>query len=226
MNWPWSKKEERQKKERDDRYIFREEPAEQKRRFAYFFELPLYIKIFIIIAIIFALNAALFLPLGITAILFELWLGFLQFVKLQIPLWMVFIMGAVLLAIGTYLIPRIDIPSLEERYIYLSQWKDGNLRYFNTLKGTLVFKDAWVKNIAWFRWVAIGNVEVETTDERSRITAFESRDLEVSKDIAIEQENRHLKRIIAQMERDQRRGKTAITIEELGKFVEQTKERK
>lgn len=224
MRWPWRKKEEQKKEEWYS--PLEEEQTEKGGRLAYFFELPLYIKIFIIIAIIFALNAALFLPLGITAILFEIWLGFLQFVKLQIPLWMVFIIGAVLLAIGTYLIPRIDIPSLEDRYVYFSQWKDGNLRYFRTLHGTLVFKDAWVKNIAWFRWVAIGKVEVETTDERSRITAYESRNLEVSKDIAIEQENRHLKRIIAQMERDQRKGKLLTTLEEIGNFMEKAKERK
>ncbi|MBW1933434.1 MAG: hypothetical protein JRI56_10590, partial [Deltaproteobacteria bacterium] len=53
MNWPFRKKEDREKNER----IMPEE--RERSRFAYFFELPFYMKVFVIIAILLALNVVL-----------------------------------------------------------------------------------------------------------------------------------------------------------------------
>lgn len=220
--WPFGKKDDKDKDEKEWIDNERETPS----RFAYFFELPFYIKVFILIGIIFALNATLFLPLGLTAVLFEMWLAFIQAIRLLIPLWMGLFLMLLAALFGIYLIPRIEIPDTDEKYIYLGHENDGNLHYFKVLHGKLAFKDEYVKRVGLFRFTVIGEVSSAREDERTGITTYESEDLEVTQDLAVLAENKHLKRRISQMERDQRNSRISTTIDEMGDFVEKTKERR
>jgi len=222
MNWPFRKKED--KKEKENEWIMPEE--RERSRFAYFFELPFYMKAFVIIAILLALNMVLFLPLGLTAELFELWLAFIQALRLMIPLWMVFVLMAFAALFGIYLVPRIEIPDNDERYVYFKHESDGNLHYFSTLHGKLAFKDDYVRRVGFFRFTVIGEVSTINEDTRTGLMTYESEDLEVTQDLALLAENRHLKRMIAQMERDQRNTSLSKLLDMLGSFMEKTKERK
>ena len=220
MNWPFRKKKDREKNE----WIMPEE--RERSRFAYFFELPFYMKVFIIIAILLALNVVLFLPLGLTAELFELWLAFIQALRLMIPLWLAFALMAFAALFGIYLMPRIEIPDTEERYVYFKHESDGNLHYFTTLHGKLAFKDDYVRRVGFFRFAVIGEVSSINEDERTGIMTYESEDLEVTQDLALLAENRHLKRTIAQMERDQRNTSLSKLLDMLGSFMEKAREKK
>ena len=221
MNWPFRKKE-----DKEEKWVIWQEEQPERSRFAYFVELPFYMKVFVIIAVLLALNMVLFLPLGLTAELFELWLAFIQALRLMIPLWMVFVLMAFAALFGIYLVPRIEIPDNDERYVYFKHESDGNLHYFSTLHGKLAFKDDYVRRVGFFRFTVIGEVSSINEDERTGIMTYESEDLEVTQDLALLAENRHLKRTIAQMERDQRNTSLSKLLDMLGSFVEKTKERK
>lgn len=220
--WPFHKKDDKNKEEKE----WVTDELGTPSRFAYFFELPFYIKVFIFIGIIFALNVALFLPLGLTAVLFELWLAFIQAIRLMIPVWIALLLVLIATLFGIYMIPRLEIPDSDERYIYLEHESDGNLHYFKTLHGKLAFKDEYIKKVGWFRFTVIGEVSSVSEDERTGIITYESEDLEVTQDLALLTENKHLKRLIAQIERDQRNRRISTTMDEMGDFVEKTRERR
>lgn len=222
MNWPFRKKEDREKNE----WIMPEE--REHSRFAYFFELPFYMKVFIIIAILLALNVVLFLPLGLTAELFELWLAFIQALRLMIPLWLAFTLMIFAALFGIYLMPRVEFVDVDEKYIYFKQKSDGNRHYFLTMEGWKGCSEDFTRKVGFFRYSVIGSIEAITESklDDKPVEIYESKNLEVSQDLALLAENRHLKRTIAQMERDQRNTSLSKLLDMLGSFMEKAKERK
>ena len=225
MNWPFRKKDD--KKEEEKWAIWQEEQPERS-RFAYFIELPFYMKVFVIFAVLLALNMVLFLPLGLTAELFELWLAFIQALRLMIPLWLAFVLMVFAALFGIYLIPRVEFADIDEKYIYFKQNSDGNRHRFLTTEGWKGCSEAFVRKVGFFRYSVIGSIEAITESKWNGkpIEIYESKNLEVSQDLALLAENRHLKRRINQMERDQRNTSVSKLLDMLGSFMEKAKERK
>ena len=194
-------------------------------RWTYFLEMPLYMKIFILIAVILGLNIALFLPLGFTAVVFELWLGLLQLVKLQLPLWIYALIAVPLFLVGIYLVPRIEIPDAGEggiRAIYLRHTSDGAREYFHTWSphGKIKVNRAWVRRIGLFRFVVVGKVKLLQFDDNKKETTVQSEQLEVEQDEALKEENRILKKEIKQMRRDHAKGGVYMTRDHFEKLME------
>jgi len=197
-------------------------------RWVYFGEMPFYLKIFIVVAVILGFNIALFLPLGMTAVAFEVWLGLLQLVKLQLPLWLYLLVLIPVVLSGIYLVPRIEIPDAGAdgvKAIYLSKRTDGNREKFRTLSqhGTIVVNRAWVRHVGFFRYVVVGKVKLLQYDEKQQQTTVQSEQLEVERDEALQEENRILKKEIKQMRRDHAKGGAYVTRDHLEEMLNRSR---
>ena len=117
---------------------------------------------------------------------------------------------------------------VDEKYIYFKQKSDGNRHYFLTMEGWKGCSEDFTRKVGFFRYSVIGSIEAITESklDDKPVEIYESKNLEVSQDLALLAENRHLKRTIAQMERDQRNTSLSKLLDMLGSFVEKTKERK
>ena len=174
----------------------------------------------IIIALLFALNIGLLLPLGFLSIIYEIELAILQFIRIPIPMWL-FIISLILAAIfGIYFIPRIEIPDADEKYIYTSTWSDGKLRYFKTVGGTvLALNDAWCVKTGFLRYTMIGAVDNKEIDERENVILYESKNLEVTKSLIDKEEMEHYKKKLAALEKDRKGDTVVLTVDQLIEFL-------
>ena len=170
----------------------------------------------IIIALLFALNVGLVLPLGFLSIIYEIELAILQFFRIPIPMWLFLIFIILAAMFGIYLIPRIEIPDADEKYIYTSTWSDGKLRYFKTLGGmTLALNDAWCVKTGFLRYTMIGAVDNKEIDEKEKVILYESKNLEVTKSLIDREEMEHYKKKLAALEKDRKGDSIVLTVPQL-----------
>ncbi len=179
--------------------------------------------IIIFLIIIFAFNIALFLPLNFSSILYNLEITILQALRIPIPTWIVLIIMIITLFHGIYFIPRLEIPSTEEKFIYTSTWTDGKLRYFKVfgINKPIAVDEEWIKRIGWKRYILVGNIRVITETDDAII--YESEELEVSQSIELQHELDLYKRKVAQLEEDRKADKIIMTKKELLEFLKTLK---
>ena len=181
-----------------------------------FARLPWYLKIFIIIAIILGLNIALFLPLGITSLLFELWILFISSLKWGIPFWLVLLLMAVMLIKGIYLIPRIEIPYAGIKALYIRHYVLEGEDLFYTLSpyGIIRTPSACTVRLGLWRYTVIGKTTAKYDPERHE-TKVESMNMELTVNEQLRRENIMLKRLLKKIMKDIEKGAVSLKKEEI-----------
>jgi len=201
------------------------------RRKSFIKDHPIIFYIIIIAAIFFALNIGLFLPLHVLDILYDIEHTIIRLftASMIIQRWELLIILFVTAAVGYFIFPIVWIPSTGDWYIYKRQWTDGKLHYFETLSGKIIaLNEDWVAR-KWMKYVLLGEVESIAEQENGDIIAYQSKELEVTKALIVEEHIRALERKILQLEKDMEKGAVVLSpdvVEAILKIAAKLEERK
>lgn len=137
----------------------------------------------------------------------------------EVPIWFTILLMILAAIFGIYCIPRLEIPSLGEKYLYLSRQIDKNKCKFYVLSDyPFVVHPDRVHRIGFFRYIINGEVSIKF-DQIKKEYKVESQNLEITKNLELEEEIKMLRKENKRLRRMLEKGAITFKTEDVKEVI-------